>query len=319
MASEKYTTLGQSTLSSGYTSGATTALLTSGSSFPSEGNFRFRIDDEIFLVTARSSGTCTVVGAQEGTSASNHSSGATVTEVVTALSVDAIRSDQNLVGLYSALPSDAHKGDRYRSTDGYYEWYFNGTIWEPWYQGVNVTPPDAGDFVWFNQGDATDTPSTEGPILVNVPVNAGNNIRAYLVPVGSTFRVESLITNVRALGQYTACGLGLYDSASGNWVGILKNFNGANYLAQTFATALTSGFSQANPTIDMQQMMWQAIELNSGTLTYFQSQDGRTWSAVLSQSATARLANTPTHCGLIIGADQNHCANLATIIHFKVT
>jgi hypothetical protein len=46
--------------------------------------FRVRIDNELFVVTDNRTTTWTVAGAQGGSSAANHSSGATVTEVLTA-------------------------------------------------------------------------------------------------------------------------------------------------------------------------------------------------------------------------------------------
>ncbi len=90
---ETYTTLGESTLDTSYTSGGVTLSPTSAASFPATGVFRVRVDNEIFKVTAVAGGDFTVVGAQEGTSAANHSSGATITEVVTAASLNAIRGE----------------------------------------------------------------------------------------------------------------------------------------------------------------------------------------------------------------------------------
>lgn len=81
---EQFSNNASSTLSSGISSGATSLSVASASAFPSSGNFRILIDSEIFLVTAVSGTTFTVTGAQEGTTAASHSSGATVTHIVTA-------------------------------------------------------------------------------------------------------------------------------------------------------------------------------------------------------------------------------------------
>jgi hypothetical protein len=84
---EQYANLAQSTLSAGISSGDLTATLVSGTTFPSAGNFRIIIDSEIIKVTARSGAVLTIVRGTEGTSAASHSSGATVTAVLTAASI----------------------------------------------------------------------------------------------------------------------------------------------------------------------------------------------------------------------------------------
>src|SRR6266446_7973869 len=140
MAFEQYVTStisnakGRGTLGSSYTSGATSLVLTAGhgARFPSTGNFRVGVGDptasiyEIFKVTARSTDTLTVAGAQENTPANNHASGADVIMVETASMLDAVRSDQNLIDVYANLPSSGHKGDRFKSSDGHYTWFFDG-------------------------------------------------------------------------------------------------------------------------------------------------------------------------------------------------
>lgn len=58
-------------------------VVASATGFPTTGKFRIRIDDEILLVTAVSGTTFTCSRAQEGTTIASHSSGATVTHVLT--------------------------------------------------------------------------------------------------------------------------------------------------------------------------------------------------------------------------------------------
>ncbi len=74
-----------STVSSTYTSGGGTLVVTSGTGLPSgASNYYLTVSaeggntEEVFHVTSRSSGTLTVTGAQAGTSASNHAIGAVV-------------------------------------------------------------------------------------------------------------------------------------------------------------------------------------------------------------------------------------------------
>lgn len=92
---EKYTNNGTTTLNGSILSGATTLVVTDATQFPTGGNFRIVIDNEIMLVTAVSGTTFTVSRAAEGTTAVSHSNGATVTEILTAGSLFQIIEDNN--------------------------------------------------------------------------------------------------------------------------------------------------------------------------------------------------------------------------------
>jgi hypothetical protein len=91
MPVELYANSAQTTLAGALTSGATTLTVASSAPFPVPApaavpptQFRARIDAELLIVTAVSGTTWTVTRAAEGTTAAAHSSGATVTHVVTA-------------------------------------------------------------------------------------------------------------------------------------------------------------------------------------------------------------------------------------------
>lgn len=72
------------TLAENIDGGETTFDVTSATLMPTSGSFRIKIQDEICIVTGRSTNTLTVIRAQEGTTPSSHSSGTTVTVVLTA-------------------------------------------------------------------------------------------------------------------------------------------------------------------------------------------------------------------------------------------
>jgi len=85
---EKFSNNGRSTLSGAINSAVTSLTVASASSFPTTGNFRIKIDSELLLVTAVSTNTFTVTRGIESTTAASHSSGATVTHVITAGAFD---------------------------------------------------------------------------------------------------------------------------------------------------------------------------------------------------------------------------------------
>lgn len=250
---EVYTTLGQSALSSGYTSGGLSLVLTSGASFPSTGVFRVRVDNEIFRVSARSSGTLTVIGAQEGTSAANHLSGATCTEVVTALALDGIRADQNSVGLVSALPGSPKAGDQFNTTNGFYRYVFDGSIWRKFVGSFHMDDPTLQAFTWINQGGAT-VDVTRGGIILTAPASASDNlrIRQMAVPAapysitikfwatldGTNFANAGLVLRNSGTGELVT----FFFSAAGGQMGVSNwnsptSFNGAAHASNYMNTS----------------------------------------------------------------------------------
>ena len=76
----------ETTVATDYTSGGTTLVVADSPPSGLLANFRVRVDDEIFLVTAiggTGNKTWTVTGAQEGTTAANHLTGAKVDQNLT--------------------------------------------------------------------------------------------------------------------------------------------------------------------------------------------------------------------------------------------
>lgn len=105
---EQFSNNASSTLNGAIDNDDTSLVVTSASSFPTTGNFRIRIDDEIMLVTAVSGTTFTVTRAVEGTSAASHSNGADVRHVLTAAALQAIVGSRLVFDDlcdYSTLPS----------------------------------------------------------------------------------------------------------------------------------------------------------------------------------------------------------------------
>lgn len=81
---ERFTNNASTTLNGAINNSTTSVVVTSATLFPTAGNFRIRIEDEIMLVTAVSGSTFTVTRAYEGTTAASHADTTTVREVLTA-------------------------------------------------------------------------------------------------------------------------------------------------------------------------------------------------------------------------------------------
>lgn len=194
MASQKYANLAQSTLSSNYTAGDGTIALqpADGSLFPSSGDFIVAIDDPpVFFLkcTARSSDTLTVSATgQEGTTAVNRPIGTKVTQVLTAGAFDNIRSDISKIDVYANLPVTAKLGDRYSTTDGVYDFVYNGSNWVPIERcGPQLVVP-SGSWSWMNQGSSTVALAAGALSFGWATVGVADNTRAYVqTKPGSTW------------------------------------------------------------------------------------------------------------------------------------
>lgn len=84
---EQYVNDAASVLDSGINDTQTTLDVASATGFPTAGNFRIRIGDELLRVTGVSGETFTVERGSEGTTPASHASGANVTHVLTAESL----------------------------------------------------------------------------------------------------------------------------------------------------------------------------------------------------------------------------------------
>src|SRR3954464_9517369 len=153
MATAKFFDGYQSTLSSSYTSGGSSISVTSAgsgaSALPSSGDFYLIIEaegantEEVVKVTAVSGTTLTVTGAQAGTSASNHASGATIRgPILTAASITQMKLDIGSSMTVSAFDSETTTGTlnpNGRSvvylSDGLYVCVWNGSAWDYYFRG----------------------------------------------------------------------------------------------------------------------------------------------------------------------------------------
>lgn len=124
---EQYVNDAETTLDASIDDTQTTLVVDSASAFPTQGNFRIRIGDELLLVTGVSSTTFTATRGVEGTTPASHGGGANVTHVLTAASLR--RAVREGLGIYH--------------------------------------PPKLADFAWVNQGSAAATEQDDGILLTD--------------------------------------------------------------------------------------------------------------------------------------------------------
>lgn len=90
---ERLANFGETTLSGDLDGSQTTVTVSNGALFPSSGNYRIVVDEELMLVTARSTNDLTVTRGIESTSAVAHTNGANVKMVLTAAGLTTFTSE----------------------------------------------------------------------------------------------------------------------------------------------------------------------------------------------------------------------------------
>jgi len=98
MATEKFSNNAATTLSGAISDSALSLVVSSSTGFPTSGQFRIKIDNELILVTGVSGTTYTITRGQEGTTAVAHGDGAAVTHVLTAGALTQLQADTFTAG-----------------------------------------------------------------------------------------------------------------------------------------------------------------------------------------------------------------------------
>lgn len=242
--SEQYANNAATTLNGTITSGALSLVVLSATAFPTTGNFQIIIEDEIIQVTAVAGTTFTIVRGREGTTAAAHSSGATVTQVLTRDSLLRVGSRIHHRDTYANRPAAQYEGRIFlpsngqaleRDTGSAYNQY--GPIWPLDY------PPAVASWTQVNPGAATFT-ETAGGIRIAAPAASGNSRRMLTraiptVPYKITALVIPEIHNV----NFNMCGMGWRESGTGKIMYAAIYFVAAPTirLSSTRATGPTGG------------------------------------------------------------------------------
>ena len=130
MASEKYTNDGHTTLNGAINNSTTTIVVTDASKFPTQGNFRIKIESEVCLVTSVSSNTFTVTRGYEGTTAVSHVDLKDVNEMISKDLLNRIFADCSQYGTCAARPAAERAGRLYYGSDYPMMYRDTGSAWQ---------------------------------------------------------------------------------------------------------------------------------------------------------------------------------------------
>lgn len=284
-----------STLSGGISSGATSLSVASATPFPTTGNFVIKIDGELLVVTNVSGTTFTVTRGQDGTSATSHSSGATVTQVVSKKVLENLYAELYQVGTVASRPTTVRGGTVYYGTDLDVEWYYNGSAWDlVWPNYVpNANKVNISGWTALNLGSDT---WTDYNGVYSVMQAAATGIRGHYHTIPSApFNAYAVMGLNGVVDGNNRAGILLYDSGTTKckMLTILQDQYSVVQTANTPSSAISSG---SGFFISFMKTIYVRFQDDNTNWLYHYSVDGTNWINFFKETRNTFL--TPTHIGL---------------------
>ncbi len=283
-ANEQIVNDAENILSAAATSGVSSISVENAASFPTEGVFRVRIDNEILLVTSVSGNTFTTTRGEEGTGAAAHVIGSQVVALVTQAGIDRLISER----IHSLAP----ERPPFRIANA------NGNI---------LT---ASDFTTHNGSTLTLTDDTGGAIVLEQPTQGSTTIAKILrtapaapYTVTGAFRITSLATDTSDGGVFGP----LFRYAPGNetltwaWRPFedldTQKWRVEHHIADAFQAGI--GLYRRWE-IKTSSIQWFKIEDNNTNIKFHVSFDGVHFIECFDEGRTVTLGGAPYQIGISI-------------------
>lgn len=293
MRQERFANDAETTLSSAIDDSTTSVAVNDASDFPSEGDFRVIIENELMLVTAVSGNTFTVVRGYESTVAAAHAESESIFHIITSGGLE--KYIQEGVPLFgeSSLPGTFNLKDA---------------------SGVTL---DASDFTWVNQGTATATDLDNGPILMYDMTAGGNRILSRSAPstpytITAAFRPH--------LQHLTTCSvfLGFRESSTGklSLIAICKSQEHFVYNysdPSTFNSAVWARTTYPYNT----HIHWLRISDDGANIKFETSMTGLAWQELANPSRTSYMAGGPDQVVWGVNANSTTDHVHAALVHWR--
>lgn len=245
----------QTTLSSTITDSVTSIGVADGSVFPSEGDFRLVVNEELMLCTARSTNTLTVTRGIEGTTAAAHSSGDDIAAIITQGGMDQFTKD-------FLDPMAFSRQHRLIDASG------------------NVLT--SSSFTQGNFGTSSVTDESDGTITISMEDRAGPNLVALYKTAPSTPYTLSahILTGVgHNASNENASVIGFRESSSNKISHISYHYFNSSFTQylEDFNDDTGSPANSSQEPCPPRQDYWLRIEDDGTNLTYYRSADGYNW------------------------------------------
>jgi hypothetical protein len=296
--SQQLANFAESTLSASITSGDTTATVTDGSSFPSSGDFIVRIDDEFIKVTARSTNTLTITRAQEGSTATSHSSASLVKLVLTKTTLEEYFGDNYIFGTAASRPATGKIGQIYQASDIDASWRYQSNGWElvhpcfvPYNGAIDLT-----GWTSFNLSTSAWT-VTQGLLAVTTPQSAGFNLRGYYHNKPAAPFTATMAIRIPATWQQTdRIGITL-TNATYHWTYVVSSLSSIQLQTQGFTNTTSNDGGSTNRAIPVDTFIYIRFRDDNSNWYHEYSYDNKNW-AVHAQTGRNN-GTTPTKIGIV--------------------
>lgn len=339
MATEKASNNGVSTLDGAIDDSVTSLTVATGegSRFPTTGNFRVIVDNEIMLCTARSGDVLTVTRGYEDSAAASHADGAGVTHVLTADAIMQIQKDTVSYGTASALPASPERMGRIyipSDPDGGFAVAKDNSTWK--YFAALHGPFDGVTLSNFNDYDTTlsdDTVEQRGPFVhwKNDGITpGGENIRCLMeaIPGGySTWTITAAFRFHPSVGaSLSTIGVGIRNSSNSNIMTFCVGPRAdANMLYLWYWHANATTFSEAVPNTQQRayryDISWLKITYDGTDYKMYMSANGREWKFISSRAAGLGFG-AATHWGMLANpynvSSDNRYVTECDFYHLKI-
>jgi hypothetical protein len=318
---ENYTNRASSTLTASINDSVGSLAVDDASLFPSSGNFRVIVDDELMIVTAVSGSTFTVTRGAEGSTAASHDSGVVVGHIITAGSIQAIRADQTGLSLTDGFEGRLSLGGNVRKgTTSAWETYTELTP-------LSQVPGDAGSWSWLNQGSgSTLDVLPSGAYKLTAPHSATGDAWtpvAYEVTFSGVAGVEASFESfVLRDGSNQFYGIYLRDSSSGRIVFYRFDRQNTGYVSKTAFNTGSNLASTSFRVYALSKLSHAKITYSSNQVRVFSSNDGETWYNPHKDGANLHFATssfTPNRAGIFVNVPASGAGISSMTVHsFKV-
>lgn len=309
---ETYANRAADSLASGISNSDVSLTLVDGSEFPSTGNFRIVIEDEIILVGARSSNTLSsLTRGAEGTSAASHSSGATVTHVLTRDGLQALGTVLHPSDTFANLDAATlREGVVGFPDDGLTALRHGAAAKATWGPIYPLTRPVDANFAWINQGGASVTDLGGGIHLHGPGGGPGGNSRIRKMAAPATpYVITALLLPNAFLKDFHTWGMVFRQSSDGKLVTFDQTANGgARQIRVTQWTNPTTATAAVQPISMFHIYPWLRIADNGTNRLYSVSQDGQNWTQFYSEGRTTHI--TADEVGFHVVAENSALPNL---------
>jgi hypothetical protein len=299
---EQFTNNATTTLASSMTGVQTTCSVSSATEFPTDGNFRVLIGDELCLVTAVSGTTFTIIRAVENTVASTHDAADPVTLIVTKESFLRMAADHiPLFGL-ETVPGPVNS-----LTD------------------TNGAAVASTDFTWTNQGTSSVADLTNA-IRMTAQTGTGANVRVLSKSAPSTpYRIYACIHPQLSIGTgRNHCGLVFRESGTGKLKTLSCGTDGGvtdeeNTLGTGEYTNPTtfSAWSFDNVWNWSTQQFWMYIDDDGTNISFGVSHNGLVFTEIESELRGAFFTTAPNEVGFFMNVNDATIVQSFVISHWS--